>query len=213
MWGRNVAGKWIYDNWNEYVGRVLVDDNPYVDVWAHPPKITLMEDIPGKYRGVDLWGGWQHASFVVDPGPNANAYISCTPIPKFTPLVKIDNKGNLEVAGSQVFNRFTGYLQNSWNSIKESFSDVADDVRHLIRNNDRNPRKHQPVFNSSKEEWVEKLMWEMGMKRSNYNPTFKDKFPYVNVGTVGHIDFGRANFIQFTGRRNYEAALTLKDFL
>jgi len=54
------------------------------------------------------------------------------------------------------------------------------------------PRSHD------REEWVEKAMWEMGMSRSRYNPTFKDRFPYVNVGTIGHQDQERV--LYYTGK-------------
>ena len=182
---------WIYDNWDEYVGKLLIADNPYVDVWMHPPKITLTEDIPGKYRELGLWGGWQHASFVVDPGVYANGYISRTPMPKFTPLVRVEKHGILSVAGWPLAHWVTYKSKAIMEDIKDVFYNASLDFRTFYKNH-RDGTVPDPVSRSTqRQEWVELAMYEMGMRRSNYNPNPVADTPYVNVGTVGHIDIGR----------------------
>jgi len=197
-----VAGKWIYDNWNEYVGKILVDDNPYVDVWMHPPKITLMEDIPAKYRELGLWGGWRHASFVVNPGPNANSYISRVPLPKFTPLLSNDFIEALladPVIEQMRFDALAGLMVDEVNRLYNS----KKEMRRLEKEAEKDPKWPVP-HNDERETWVEQLMYQMGMSRSTYDPYHEVAFPYANVGTVGHVDISRPGFIQFTGRLNYK---------
>lgn len=79
----------------------------------------------------------------------------------------------------------------------------VDSITEMVRNDLKQPRDKEgylkdPVPRSKREEWVEKAMWEMGMSRSNYRPTFNDRFPYFNVGTVGHQDQERILF--YTGK-------------
>lgn len=148
------------------------------------------------------WGGWQSAQWDVCPA-DFYSYISSTWVPKLAPLVRLSVDGQLIVAGHPVYNTYSGFFRTLWGGVKSTVSAVCDDIHHLASNNDRNPHKHQPVFNSKKEDWVEKLMWDMGMARSNYKPEVKDLFPHMNVGTVGHIDYANAAFRQYIGRTTY----------
>ena len=109
-----------------------------------------------------------------------------------SPFIVVNN-GGLEVAGFNVLNRFRGRLRTISTTIKDCFTSVMEDVQHLADNSHRNPGRHKPVFSSRKEEWVEKAMWQMGMSRSKYKPTPVERSPFVNVGTIGHADFGKNN--------------------
>lgn len=185
-----MTGKWIYDNWEYYLTNIPSAANPYRDVWIHPPKIIWEEDIPGKYRGYGLWGGWQHASFVVNPGPNANSYISRVPLPKFTPLLSNDFIKALlvnPVIEQMRFDVLAGLMVDEVNRPYNS----KKEMRRLEKEAEKDPKWPVP-HNGERDVWVERAMYEMGMKRSNYKPTFRERFPYVNVGTVGHIDFGKS---------------------
>jgi len=143
------------------------------------------------------WGGWRSAQWDVCPA-DWSSYVSSTWVPKLAPLVYIDTNGQLLVSGHNVNNTYAGYFRNTWGTIKGAVQEVMDKVTPV-------PKKG-PVLNRQKEEWVEKLMWDMGMARSNYKPEVKDLFPHMNVGTVGHIDYGRSPFRQYIGRATYHSA-------
>lgn len=81
--------------------------------------------------------------------------------------------------------------------------DYYDSITEIYRDDLKQPRDKEGYLkdpvprNHKRKEWVEKAMWEMGMSRSRYNPSFKDRFPHVNVGTIGHKDQERMLF--YTG--------------
>ena len=145
----------------------------------------------------DTWGGWRAAEWGVHP-MDCNSYISGTWVPKLAPLVRVNTNNQLTVAGHNVNNTYAGYFRNTWGTIKGAVQEVMNKVKPVPKNG--------PVLNRQKEEWVEKLMWEMGMARSNYKPEVKDLFPHMNVGTVGHIDYANTPFRQYIGRTAYTSA-------
>lgn len=140
------------------------------------------------------WGGWQTAQWDVYPA-DFYSYISSIWVPKLAPLVRVNTNNQLTVAGHNVNNTYAGYFRNTWGTIKGAVQEVMNKVKPVPKNG--------PVLNRQKEEWVEKLMWEMGMARSNYKPEVKDLFPHMNVGTVGHIDYANTPFRQYIGRTTY----------
>lgn len=113
------------------------------------------------------------------------------------PYISVSYKG-LEVGGKIIkeWPRFPDYQAYDY---CDSLTEMCIVDRNVARDKEGYLRDPMPS-NPNREEWVEKAMWEMGMSRSRYNPTFKDRFPHVNVGTIGHKDHGR--ILYYTGKDN-----------
>lgn len=153
----------------------------------------------------DLWGGWQSAKWDVYPA-DFYSYVNCTWVPKLTPLIHINNRGQLEVGGFNLNihlrrreggpgGKFYSDLYQHANRLQQKAMDLKEQMI---------PTKG-PVPRTKKEDWVEKAMWEMGMSRSNYRPEPLTPPTNVNVGTVGHIDHGKISLRQYLGRTVYVA--------
>lgn len=172
-------------------------DTRHVVGWPYPQE-RMVRDL--KY--VKIFGGFQKCEM---PLLNfSTPFIRVVYVPKLCPLMVLDRKMCITVAGHKVY---VGWMarfgQNLWRDISNSIKAVHRAVKSLDK--DGHPR--DPVDrNTDREEWVEKAMYQMGFSRSNYQPTFKERFPYVSVGTIGHRDHTRS----FTSS---SVQLLIKEFL
>lgn len=146
-----------------------------------------------------VWAGWQNAQWGVYPA-DWYSYISNTWVPKLAPLVRI-NHGGLEVGG---FNLQTHLRRIGGGPVSKFYFELHQRAKQIQQKaadlKEQMVPTKGPVPRTKKEEWVEKLMWDMGMARSKYKPEVKDLFPHMNVGTVGHIDYANTAFRQYLGR-------------
>lgn len=105
--------------------------------------------------------------------------------------------GGIVVKDWKKFPDYSGTIDKYYYACVDSLTEICrTDIKE---SRDKEGYLKDPVpRNHKREEWVEKAMWEMGMSRSNYRPGFKDRFPHVNVGTIGHQDQERMLF--YTGK-------------
>lgn len=151
--------------------------------WPYPQS-RLMRDL----KFMKVFGGFQKCETPITEG--SNPFIRVVYVPKLAPLMVLDRKMCITVAGHKVYVGWIARLgQNMWRDISNSIKSV----HHAIRNLDKDGYPRDPVNrNTDRAEWVEKAMYQMGFSRSNYKPTFQERFPYVNVGTIGHRDHPKA---------------------
>lgn len=135
-------------------------------------------------RDLGLHGGWTKMSTPVTEGV-INPYVLVTWMPKLAPLVMLDGN-NRYVAGVKVGHWLDSFGKQTMSVISRAYGEVILDLREEAKaNKDPVPR------NRKREPWADKAMYDMRMKRSNHRPPefdFQVK-PYVNVGTVGHVDY------------------------
>lgn len=123
-------------------------------------------------------GGWQYANipFSYWGGAGWNHIL----VPKLNPVVVIDDL-HLKVGGVNYPNfAFSHGLYRYWEELNISVIGWVNKTSGYMSNLDKEGYPRDPVpRNYQREGWVEQFMWQMGMSRSRYKPTFAERFPHV----------------------------------
>lgn len=151
----------------------------------HPPRVFVnpfgypFERVVRRLKSLKIFGGYTQASWPVTD--NGWSYMSHVTVPLLASVLGpfFDKNWILKKTRKLgVYSLDDWVIRINTAGIRELLAERIV-TKKEIQKNDGYP--FDPVKRTKdRKEWVEKFMWQMGFSRSNYEPTFAERFPYIH---------------------------------